>query len=53
MWGSELSLLWENFSSLWVAHPEGTGFDYIVYLFLLHVSLWPSLLAFIVEDLFW
>ena len=46
MWGSELSLLWENLSSLWVAHPEGTGFNYFARLFLLPVSLWPFFIEF-------
>ena len=42
MWGSELSLQWDNLwdrviFSLWVTHPAGMGFDYIV-----KVPLLPS-----------
>ena len=58
MWGSGLSLVWENFcdvlfSSLWIIHLGGMGFDYMMSVpFLLSHCVF-FFMALDVEYLFW
>ena len=56
-WGSELSLMWENFCNLialqFVENPGGMAFDYIASVTLLPPCFGFFLLSLDIGDLFW